>query len=146
MTRTARARPRWPIRGTLLLVACLAGGACSSPPATTYPLPSDGWKAGQPQAGVILTGVFDAVLTSHGACAWLGPARYVTLWPAGYRVRFKPTELIGPSGKVVATAGQYIGFTGGHVRPGTSLPSFCGSVAGGAFMLEAQQGLPTPNA
>ena len=96
------------------------GGACGSSHTATraFPLPSDGWKPGQPETGVILTGDFDASITSHGACAWLGPARYVILWPAGYRVKFHPTELIGPAGQVVARAGQYIGFEGGHVARG----------------------------
>lgn len=85
---------------------------------------------------MILTGNFEASLTKQGACAWLGPARYVTVWPAGYRVRFKPTELIAPDGRVAAKAGQYVGFRGGHVTSGMTLPSYCGNPSTGTFMLE----------
>jgi hypothetical protein len=94
-------------------------------------------EPGQPETDEILTGDFDATLTSHGACAWLGPARYVILWPAGYQVKFHPTELIGPDGQVVAHAGQYVGFRGRHVEPGTPLPSYCGPTSD-ALMLEGQ--------
>jgi hypothetical protein len=125
----------------LTLAAVIAGGACTSSPTATraFPLPSDGWKLGQAETGVILTGDFEATLTSHGACAWLGPARYVIiLWPAGYQVKFLPTELLGPDGQVVARAGQYVGFEGGHVTPGMSPPAYCGPTEG-AFMLEGSQ-------
>jgi hypothetical protein len=85
---------------------------------------------------VIWTGNFEASLTKQGACAWLGPAKYVTVWPAGYRVRFNPTELIEPDGQVAAKAGQYVGFNGGHATTGVALPSYCGSPSTGAFMLQ----------
>ena len=122
----------------MLLVSEACSSAGSHTAATAYSLPSDGWRPGQPEAGVIWTGNFDAVLTTRGACAWLGPARYVTLGPAGYRVKFKPTELIGPDGQVVAKAGQYVGFRGGHVGP-MPLLSYCGPSNDGAFILEGQR-------
>jgi len=82
-----------------------------SPP-KTYPLLSDGWNG-----GVALTalhvGRFHAFSTSQGACAWLGGQR-AFLWPAGYRVRFNPTELIAPGGAVVGREGTLM-FVGGGV-------------------------------
>jgi hypothetical protein len=55
-------------------------------------------------------GTFQAKLTPQGACAWLQPVDRLTnvpayrgayLWPAGYRVRSDPTELLNPHGRVV---------------------------------------------
>ena len=37
------------------------------------------------------------------------------LWPAGYRVRFDPTVLLDPTGKIVAHQGQYVTVGGGIV-------------------------------
>lgn len=103
-----------------------------------YPLPSDGWKPGMPETGVILTGTFEAALTAQGACAWLGPAKYVTLWPAGYGVRFHPTELIGAEGQVLAKAGEYVGFEGGHLPSGESVSQRCGPADKDALMLQGK--------
>ena len=68
----------------------------------TFPLPSNGWRAGQvhPLAGTI--GRFHAVLTADGAQAWLGKTYRHTLWPEGWSVRFAPTELLDPNGQVFA--------------------------------------------
>lgn len=107
----------------LLLVGVLGAGCSSSAPsasstAETYPLPSDGWKTGD---GSLLAGLFGplhAEMAVGGACAWLGPHRQAVLWPAGYRVRFNPTELVGPDGQVLAKAGEVLHFAGGVVPPG----------------------------
>lgn len=128
--------PRFVLASLLLVALGACGAAHHDRSARSYPLPSDGWKAGEPEAGVILTGNFEASLTKQGACAWLGPAKYVTVWPAGYRVRFNPTELIAPDGRVVAKAGEYVGFNGGHVTREMALPSFCGDPSTGALMLQ----------
>ena len=72
---------------------------------------------------MVVAGTFEADLSSKGACAWLGPSkRYLVLWPAGYGVRFNPTELIGPNGEVLAKGGQYVGFEGGSLLPGVVGP------------------------
>ena len=85
---------------------------------------------------MIFTGNFEAALTSHGACAWLGPGRSANLWPAGYRVRFHPTQLIDAQGKVRAKAGQYVGFRG-HEGPRTaSMSDRCGDLGKMVLMLE----------
>lgn len=120
----------------LVLVALPACTRNQDTSGKSYPLPSDGWKPGQPEVPVILTGNFEAMLTKKGACAWLGPAKFVTVWPAGYSVRFNPTELIAPGGHVAAKAGEYVGFNGGQVSPGAALPSYCGNPSTGAFMLQ----------
>lgn len=45
-------------------------------------------------------GEFHAALTDEGARAWLSDnSDLLYLWRLGFRVRFNPTELIGPEGK-----------------------------------------------
>lgn len=107
----------------LLLVGVLGAGCSSSAPsasstAKTYPLPSDGWKTGDGSLLAAFFGPFDAELTVAGACAWLGSHQKPVLWPAEYRVRFNPTELVGPDGQVLAKAGEVLHFAGGVVPPG----------------------------
>jgi len=46
----------------------------------------------------------------------LGQRPYI--WPAGYRVRFHPTELIGPNRHVIARAGDRLAAGGGVGPPG----------------------------
>jgi hypothetical protein len=81
--------------------------------ARSYPLPSDGWRPGQTAMQAISSSPFQARLTKSGACTSGGSLHY--LWPAGYRVRFHPTELLGPNGQVVAHEGEYITVGGGVV-------------------------------
>ena len=73
-----------------------ADASVAAPNARThaYGLPSDGWKPGQADMEEAFGGPFRAMLTKSGACAWIGSA--TVLWPAGYRVRFHPTELLDP--------------------------------------------------
>ena len=62
-------------------------------------------------------GEFHATLTDDGAQAWLGDSSgLLYLWPLGFRVRFNPTELIGPEGQVLATEGDVLTFAGGSRR------------------------------
>ncbi len=65
-------------------------------------------------------------MTVDGACAWLGPQRHAVLWPARYRVRFDPVELIGPHGQIVAKEGQQLRFAG-DALPATERRSRCGN-------------------
>ena len=68
-----------------------------------------------------IKGPFHATLSSAGvACAWLGENSGPTIWPQGWQVRFHPTQLIDPSGKVVATEGDLLtagGDAGGPEEP-----------------------------
>lgn len=106
--RRGRIRP-WLAASVIGLLAASSAGCSSTHPSKAYPLLSDGWKAGDQTAGVLTDGSFEADLTPTGACAWLGPSRrYLVLWPAGYSVRFHPTELLGPTGVVIAKGGQTI--------------------------------------
>lgn len=79
----------------------------------SYPLPSSGWTPGAPTRLARISGAFHAALTADGACAWLGDGSADYLWPAGYRVRFHPTELLDRDGHVVARGGDLVDFGGG---------------------------------
>jgi hypothetical protein len=130
-------------------VASFAG--CSS--ASTAPnsqvehrLPTDGWKPGDSAFMAAFFGRFHATLTPSGACAWMyTPNRgIVYLWPAGYRVRFDPIELLNPSGKVVAHQGQEVNAGGGayskeaeaSLSPSPAIPDYCGT-ASRVFLIES---------
>ena len=105
--------------------------------AQEHQLPTDGWKPGDARVLAGFIGQFHATLTPFGACAWMStPNRgAVYLWPAGYRVRFDPTELLSPSGKVVAREGQEVNAgCGGYDRqttaslsPPPAIPDYCGT-------------------
>ncbi len=67
-------------------------------------------------------GPFYAVLVGGHACAWLGNTQKPALWPAGWRVRFNPTELIDPNGHVFASEGDLLHASGGGITP-TAAPT-----------------------
>jgi hypothetical protein len=110
----------------------LSGAAAGTPAqrARSYSLLSDGWKPGQSAMEAISSAPFHATLTRSGACTPNGSVSY--LWPAGYRVRFHPTVLLDPAGRVVAHQDQYItvggGFVGTASRPSTARCYKSGSV------------------
>ncbi len=102
--------------GVLATVACplsVTSAATSRQGTRSYPLPSDGWKPGQGAMEALSSGPFQATLTKSGPCTSDGSTGY--LWPAGYKVRFHPTVLLDPKGRVVAHQGQYITVGGGIV-------------------------------
>jgi hypothetical protein len=106
-----------------------AGASVTRTPASisVHLLPSDGWTNGH-GGREIFGGTFHAALTPSGACAWMGG--YNVLWPAGYHVRFHPTELLNPKGKVVAREGQFVA-AGGQLVGTASWPSASRCYKGG---------------
>ncbi len=83
-----------------------------------------------------LFGRFHATNTPSGACASMGIHQgTVYLWPVGYRVRFHPTELLSPNGKVVAHQNQEVNAGGGaysqhgalSLSPPPVIPRYCGT-------------------
>ena len=64
---------------------------------------------------VLFSRPFQASMRGGVACGWIGFKDLPDLWPAGYRVRFHPTELIDPHGQVVAREGQIVSSGGGIV-------------------------------
>jgi hypothetical protein len=96
-----------------------------SPGTTTYALPSNGWKPGDGTMDEAFFGPFHATLIDGQACAWLGNTQGPYLWPAGWRVRFNPTELIDPNGRVFATEGDLLHAGGGHLVIPPGVPTQC---------------------
>jgi hypothetical protein len=137
----SRSSKRWPRPLRLRPGVCTAGGCvvilaaagCASgahthassshSPATvvnapTYPLPAVQLPLSAPTDmfnSALIRGYFHATLLPNGvACAWLGGAQArPTTWPAGWRVRFHPTQLINPAGKTIASEGQWVTAGGG---------------------------------
>ena len=105
-----------------------ASAATSTHRTHSYSLPSDGWKPGQAAMEAVSSGPFHATLSQSGTCTSDASIDY--LWPAGYRVRFHPTVLLDPSGKVVAHQGQYVTVGGGVVGT-ASWPSAARCYKGG---------------
>jgi hypothetical protein len=87
----------------------------------TFELPSNGWTPDQLMMAMQVRGEFHAEMTEHGAEAWVGE-RDPTTWPKDYKVRFAPTELIRPDGKVVAAEGDEISSGGGFSPPSRENP------------------------
>jgi hypothetical protein len=119
------------VTGVLASVVCPLSGASaatSTQRTHSYALPSDGWKPGQAAMEALSSTPFHATLTQSGTCSSDGSIDY--LWPAGYRVRFHPTVLLDPSGKVVAHQGQYVTVGGGSVGT-ASWPSAARCYKGG---------------
>jgi hypothetical protein len=112
-------------------------GCSSTDDRPSYPLPDDGWHSGDPAHLAGAGGEFHATRVGHRACATIGPTDvpFSYSWPTGYRVRFHPTQLLDPSGHVVAEEGDHVksggGFTGqlaGGTEPPTRpiVTSWCG--------------------
>ena len=105
-----------------------ASAATSTHRTHSYSLPSDGWKPGQAAMEAVSSGPFQATLSQSGTCTADASSDY--LWPAGYRVRFHPTVLLDPSGRIVAHQGQYVTVGGGVVGT-ASWPSAARCYKGG---------------
>ncbi len=118
--------------GVLATGALPSSEAAAASPAQrtrSYPLPSDGWKPGQSAMEAVSSAPFHATLTRSGTCTSDRSISYI--WPAGYRVRFHPTVLLDPAGKVVARQGQYVTVGGGFVGT-ASWPSAARCYKGGS--------------
>lgn len=79
----------------------------------SFPLPTNGWNPTKRSQLARISGVLHATLTEAGARAWLGDDYRHTLWPEGIRVRFNPTQLVGPDNEVLASEGEVLTFAGG---------------------------------
>jgi len=116
-----------------------SGGAVGLPhpaSAKTYPLPSDGWTPGHPSLTALMIGRLHVAVTSSGACAWVNG--YAVVFPAGYRVRLNPTEVLGPTGKVIAAQGDPITSGGGSAPSNTTppIPPSCLTTGNYPFLMQ----------
>jgi hypothetical protein len=133
----ASTRAAW-IVGSMALVALVgnvteitmagASGVSGRTATHEYSLPSDGWTTNRVTSTSLFGGTFHAGLTKSGAGAWIGPN--AMLWPAGYHVRFNPTQLIDSRGRIVAKQGQRVS-AGGELVGTASWPNASHCYAGG---------------
>jgi hypothetical protein len=104
----------------------------------TYALPSNGWTPGAATMDAAFRGPFHAALVDGHACAWLGNTQKPALWPAGWRVRFNPTELIEPSGHVFASEGDTLLASGGRIPPGAAAAQCGGDTKSASSLTELE--------
>ncbi len=107
-------------------------------PTVTYALPSNGWTPGAATMQAAFRGPFHAVLVDGHACAWLGNTQKPALWPAGWRVRFNPTQLIDPAGHVFAGEGDTLLASGGQIPPGAAAAQCGGETKNAASLTELE--------
>jgi hypothetical protein len=104
----------------------------------TYALPSNGWTPGAATMDAAFRGSFHAALVDGHACAWLGDTRAPSLWPAGWRVRFNPTQLIEPNGHVFASEGDTLLASGGQIPSGSAAAQCGGNTKSAASLTELE--------
>jgi hypothetical protein len=108
-----------PLLATTMMMAMTGCGdgvpAAQRPTAgSVLPLPSNGWKDGDPVMLATTDGRLHVTSVGNTACAWLGETRGPFLWPEGWRVRFNdPAELLDDQDRVVAVEGDHLETAGG---------------------------------
>jgi hypothetical protein len=107
-----------------------------------FALPSNKWRPGDGVLDVLYTGPFHATRRDGQVCAWIGDEGPVAeLWPAGWQVRFNPTELIAPDGTVFAHEGDVINAGGGGNTDLGSFPKACrAGLSFGNSLVDIQHG------
>jgi hypothetical protein len=100
--------------GAALLIAGCGGGQGA---ARSYPVPTSGWHSGEPALTALSIGTLEGGYRHGRFCVWLiGPGQKrpgAIIWPAGYRARRHPLELLNAQGAVVARGGDEIRVGGG---------------------------------
>ncbi len=112
---------RWVTMATAcLLVAAMAACGTSEPSAhgaKLYPVPTSSWRPGDPSLLALTIGTLAAGTYRGKWCLWLvarpGSRRIPIVWPAGFRARRNPLELLTSGGTVAAHGGERIKLTGG---------------------------------
>jgi hypothetical protein len=105
----------------LLLGAMAACGTSqvSAHGAKLYKVPTSSWRPGDPSLLALAIGTLAAGRYRGHWCVWLvarwGSGREPIVWPAGFRARRHPLELLDSHGKVVARGGELIKIGGGLV-------------------------------
>lgn len=83
-----------------------------------YRIPTSSWRPGDPGLLALAIGTLTAGKYGHEWCVWLagpGSRRTPVVWPAGFRARRHPLELLDSHGHVVAHGGERIKITGGSI-------------------------------
>jgi hypothetical protein len=135
--RTKLARLAELARRTLVMAAScllLAGAAaCGSSQAASQsakyePVPTSSWRPGDPSLTALTIGPLSAGMVRGRWCIWLGgrgSRREAVVWPAGFRARRHPVELVDSRGTVVARGGERIKI-GGGIGPAGRRPCMLG--------------------
>ncbi len=91
-----------------------------------YALRSNGMGDGDGARRGRKAGPFHAVRRGDDVRAWIGSIEYPAIWPAGWKVRFDPTELLAPDGRLFAREGDVLKGGGGLVAAATAARFFEG--------------------
>jgi hypothetical protein len=116
MTRSGAVRSA---AAALLAVGLLASCATTGTRSFGHGLhrvPTSSWRPGDPSLDALAIGTLTAGLDRHRWCLWLtgpGSRRNPVVWPAGFRARRHPVELLDSRGRVVARGGERIKLGGG---------------------------------
>jgi hypothetical protein len=111
----------------LLLGAMAACGTSqvSAHGAKLYKVPTSSWRPGDPSLLALAIGTLAAGRYRGHWCVWLvarwGSGREPIVWPAGFRARRHPLELLDSHGKVVARGGELIKSAAAWFRSVTGL-------------------------
>lgn len=82
-------------------------------------VPTSSWRPGEPARLAAIEGVLSGGMASCGNyCVWIDDEGLVTpvIWPAGFRARLDPLELLDAGGQVVAREGDHLR-VGGSYQP-----------------------------
>jgi hypothetical protein len=107
-----------------MAAALIAPGTQPTPPAgpsahghKLYRVPTSSWRPGDPSLGALAFGTLAGGKYRGHWCPWLraspGSPPAPVVWPAGFRARRHPLELLDSHGRVVARGGEEIQFGGG---------------------------------
>jgi len=125
------ARRKWLRAASCLLLALAAacgGGQTARQSANYYPVPTSSWRPGDPSLSALTIGPLSAGMYRGSWCIWLGSRdsrREPVVWPAGFRARRTPLELVDSHGTVVAWGGERIKI-GGGIGPAGNRPCMLG--------------------
>jgi len=89
------------------------------PPRKVAAVPTSSWRRGDPALLAALVGTVQGEQTGPDTCRiWVerdDGEIIPVIWPAGYRARLDPLELLDPAGMVVAVPGTPISVAGGLI-------------------------------
>jgi len=105
------------------------GGASQRPARAVVAVPTSSWHAGMGRFLVPLDGVLEGGRTDRGEyCVWVraGQRAVPVVWPAGFRARLDPLELLNAEGEVAARAGDWISVAGAEMPADPESPCMLG--------------------
>jgi hypothetical protein len=123
---------RWVATATACLLMAAMAACGTSQTATAklkyYPVPTSSWRPGDFSLTALTIGTLAAGMYRGRWCMWLvGPdsRRHPIVWPAGFRARRHPLELVDSRGTILARGGEHIK-VGGGVVPDSHQPCMLG--------------------